>query len=919
MSSADTSRRLEDEPVAGDATSSGSQALPATAEGLDDRTVISKRPPLSLGKLPASTSPQILGTTLIGQRLEHFELNEFVGGGGMGAVFRANDTRLDRTVAVKVLSRDHTDEETIRRFQNEAQNAARLDHPNIARVYYVGEDHGWNFIVFEFIEGTNLRDLVDRDGPLTLEQSLHFTLQVAEALAHSSSRDIVHRDIKPSNVLVTAEGQVKLVDMGLARLHQVESSSADLTASGVTLGTFDYISPEQARDPRLADVRSDIYSLGCTLYFMLTGQPPFPDGTALQKLLRHNSDEPPDVRTFRPELPPRVSALLEKMLAKRPSQREQSASELIAEIVALGQQLGLASVADYLHVATSPVLAPTQWRSQVWQVVAAVGLLVIAVTGMELVLAPGRAGGDLVVRPRFQKAEPTPEGVQETQSAKPAADAKERSQSILGLLEPLDFIGSTQFAEGGVGRLPFSASGHDSTTGEPVDRELAIEIAATSAGQAVSEAAPTTGVSREPTALGPAEAAPQPSKQLVVLGDSPAPPEPQTEYLSDLSAAAARAAELGIQEVELRYNGPRLEQPLELANQRLTVRAAADHHPIILFRPEVRLGSRQMIRLAGGSSAHVEFAGVELRLELPADPPAAGWALFAMSTGQSLELTNCVLTVKDGEDDQFPVHDQVAMISVQRRRYVDAMSMTDSPLVMGQQARVTLERTIARGEASLVSLTDETPLTIRWNQGLLVTSQHLIETGGSSSEPQYYEQIVLDLDHVTAITRQGLYHLRRGSGKAHQFSVNSYADRCVFVADAGAPLFEMVGLSVPPETDELQSTGDGNRFSPVDMPFLFVRQTAGSEPFVAKLGRKWSSETRSQAGVPWVRPPPFDQPAHDMTKQDFEIEIAAVEDAAGCDLLLLPDVWQGTLGAAAPIADPPPTSPGVNSSTPRQD
>ena len=107
---------------------------------------------------------------------------------------------------------------------------------------------------------------------------------------------MVHRDIKPSNVLVTAGGQVKLVDMGLARLHQVESSADDLTASGVTLGTFDYISPEQARDPRAADVRSDIYSLGCTLFFMLTGQPPFPDGTALQKLLRHNSDEPPDVR-----------------------------------------------------------------------------------------------------------------------------------------------------------------------------------------------------------------------------------------------------------------------------------------------------------------------------------------------------------------------------------------------------------------------------------------------------------------------------------------------------------------------------------------------------------------------------------------------------------------------------------------------
>src|SRR5213078_1395525 len=132
---------------------------------------------------------------------------------------------------------------------------------------------------------------------------------------HSSSRDVIHRDIKPSNVLITTTGQVKLVDMGLARMHQVEPSANDLTASGVMLGTFDYISPEQARDPRAADIRSDLYSLGCTLFYMLAGQPPFPDGTALQKLLRHNSDEPPDVRSLRPDLHSKVTALLLKMLS----------------------------------------------------------------------------------------------------------------------------------------------------------------------------------------------------------------------------------------------------------------------------------------------------------------------------------------------------------------------------------------------------------------------------------------------------------------------------------------------------------------------------------------------------------------------------------------------------------------------------
>src|SRR5206468_4605298 len=132
-------------------------------------------------------------------------------------------------------------------------------------------------------------------------------------------------------------------------------------------------------------------------------------------------------------------------------------------------------------------------------------------------------------------------------------------------------------------------------------------------------------------------------------------------------------------------------------------------------------------------------------------------------------------------------------INVQRRRSSDTMTMTDPQLAMGQQAHINLERVFARGEASLVNVIDETPLTVRWNQGLLITSKHLIETGGSAAEPQYYEQIVLDLHHVTACCRQGLYYLRRGSGKAYQFHVNAYANQCIFVTDSGAPLFEMVG------------------------------------------------------------------------------------------------------------------------------
>ena len=276
-------------------------------------TIISKRPPILAAGKEVFLPPAELGPTLVGRTLAHFELLEFVGGGGMGAVFKAIDTMLQRVVAVKVLSRDQgRDEETVKRFQNEAQSTARLDHQNIARVYFVGEEDGWYFIVFEFIDGINLRDLVDRDGPLDCRTAFRLTLQIAEALAHASKRDVVHRDIKPSNVLITAQGRAKLVDMGLARLHHVNSSYDDLTATGVTLGTFDYISPEQARDPRAADVRSDIYSLGCTLFFMLTGKPPFPEGTVLQKLLSHSSESPPNIADWRHDVPIELNAILQK-------------------------------------------------------------------------------------------------------------------------------------------------------------------------------------------------------------------------------------------------------------------------------------------------------------------------------------------------------------------------------------------------------------------------------------------------------------------------------------------------------------------------------------------------------------------------------------------------------------------------------
>ena len=334
----DTARSAPD-----DAPADASSALPKgpAPDFEDEATVISTGAPLTPQTLPAQLPPRELGQALVGQRLNSLLLEEFIGSGGMGAVFRAIDTELNRTVAVKVLStHDGDDVETPRRFKIEAQSAARLDHPHIARVYNVGEDRGAAYIVFEYIQGPNIRDVVNTHGPLPLADALDFTLQIADALAHAWQRQVVHRDIKPSNILVNPDRQVKLVDMGLARLRWIEEEQ-DLTESGMTLGTFDYISPEQARNPKNADTRSDIYSLGCTLFFMLTGRPPFPGGTALQKLLSHQGDAPPDIGQFRADVPESVVNLVGTMLAKKVQDRFQNPAELVGALLAITDELGV--------------------------------------------------------------------------------------------------------------------------------------------------------------------------------------------------------------------------------------------------------------------------------------------------------------------------------------------------------------------------------------------------------------------------------------------------------------------------------------------------------------------------------------------------------------------------------------------------
>jgi serine/threonine protein kinase len=275
-----------------------------------------------------------------GRRLAHFELIQPIGVGGMAAVLLARDTQLDRRVALKILPPEMAkDAENVQRFHHEARSAARLDHENIARVFFCGDDQQLHFIAFEFVEGENLRVLLERRGRLPVEEAIHYVLQVAAGLAHAARRGVVHRDIKPSNIIITPSGRAKLVDMGLARSLEPQHDLG-LTQSGVTLGTFDYISPEQALEPRDADVRSDIYSLGCTLYHMLTGHPPVPEGTAAKKLHHHQHVKPPDPRQLVRDLPDEVAIILDRMMAKLPRDRYQSPEQLVHHLLLAAKKLG---------------------------------------------------------------------------------------------------------------------------------------------------------------------------------------------------------------------------------------------------------------------------------------------------------------------------------------------------------------------------------------------------------------------------------------------------------------------------------------------------------------------------------------------------------------------------------------------------
>ncbi len=860
--------------------SGSSQRTPQVLGGVipvqdNQPTIISRQPPIQPPDKPAETASRLSqGKLLPGDMLGHFELLQFVGGGGMGRVFRARDTRLGRIVALKVLPPEQAaDQDTRLRFQNEAQSAARLDHENIARVYHVGEESGLQYIAFEFIEGVNIRTMVEQRGPLPLAEAIYYTVQVAEALAHAASRDVVHRDIKPSNILVTPDGRAKLIDLGLARLRQSDAA-ADLTASGVTLGTFDYISPEQARDPRSADVRSDLYSLGCTFYFMLTGRPPFPEGTVLQKLLQHQGDQPPDVRQFRPDLPEEVNRILRKLLAKDPRHRYATPGDLIAELISLARLYGLplgGTVSRYL-ASMADRKQPFVYRHFPW-LCSAVALVVI-VAALQVVwtldawneeqpaknqrTAPPLTLGLQGEASSFSGSQPEPASAGGAASEDKQRPPQEQSQAV----EPSgaqSVVAETsidqpqpsgaQQAKPGASEIPTSAKtstqgGEESAPQPPTNNTK---------GAREPSGMPVSGL-----ALAPSDSAAT-GGPLVVDGVGGA-----ARCYTSLEKAVEAARKGEGNTIELRFNGPQeLTKPIQLPNQRMTIRGGKGYSPIIVFRPSPSYVAENSLGMLSFAGERLTLVNLALELNVPLE--AAGqWTLMELTPGKTVELNKCWLTVRGPSALASDVL-ETALFRVKPR----AAENSAATKANGNGALITLEDCVARGEAALLHVEASQPVQLVWRNGLLAISEPLLRAAGAGSEPAPSQAIAITLRHLTAVVPHGICELQAGIDKPYQLPVEVRCEDSILIGTAEHPLIRQTGKgSLEELSKRIVWHGEGSFLEGFDQCWTIddlERQTppvtigyeqwatmlqARGESAPARTGLRWDRSVLPRPGAP---------------------------------------------------------------------
>ncbi|MCO8122475.1 protein kinase [Stieleria sp. TO1_6] len=860
--------------VVPDETTSLPDAQPAGLEGA--KTVIrhvadsDHRKPESVGRTPAEVAK-----VLVGQQLNQYLLHALVGGGGMGAVFRAHDQQLDRIVALKVIPFVGNDPELQRRFRNEAQNAAKLDHPRIARIFDAGSHDDWHYIVFEYIQGTNLRDLVEHHGLLSLDDAVFFTAQVAEALDHSSERGIVHRDIKPSNVLISEDGGVKLVDMGLARSDNLDLSE-DMTASGVTLGTFDYISPEQALDPRDADLRSDLYSLGCTFYFMLTGEAPYTGGTMLQKLISHGNAPLADPRVLRRDLPDEVVAVMHRMMAKDPKARYQNARDLLADLGELAFRFDLKR-----SQSNAPVALPSEneglqrlqthlpWMIAVLLVLMVGGYLELQSTATNdsfVIQGPAslvRSGGSQeasgatstqAVNSRAVDSGASVESAgtdngsgssEQTANAESnpsttasagASAAADRMMSADNLGGSLDASVDGMAQSAAIGprfspRLPLP----DALDGPDLMGDSDSDAYAT---DSVNESVGPSGNGSNTVDVGTAT-------QSIGGADTVSPPNSKSEFVLPAPQAvrivspALLALSVRVDQIDRDTDGAILSSSfadaidlamrfgvgrVELATPEIVTGPISIPMDNMVFQSTVGRTTLRMVStdtLAIGRSEmlyvgnnRTQFRDIDFHWEL-AEEQVDGGAMFVINDNRLTRFQDCTFTLVNQA-----IHDGVTFFEI----VTDPEALPDSETLPGRLfnpnenalplVAIQLDNVIVRGEANFIEMDYAAGLQLVWNNGLLAISGRMIETSGALRRPSLVSSpIQISLTSVTAEIPQGLIRMRLGDPGVYSVPIEREANQCVFVVDEGQPHIQILGVeSISSDQPFVKLRGEANAY-----------------------------------------------------------------------------------------------------------
>ena len=674
----------------------------------------------------------------VGIRLAHFEITSRLGSGGMGAVFKATDLELARDVALKILHPGSSqDASMISRFRNEARACAQLNHDNIARVFYAGSQDGLYFIAYEYASGKTIRDLIIERGQLSVEDTVNYAIQVTLALNHIAAAGIVHRDIKPSNIMLTNSGRVKVVDLGLAR-RDTTDSIGDITVAGTTLGTFDYISPEQARDPRNADIRSDIYSLGCTMYHMLTGQAPYPEGTALQKLLDHQGKSPPDPRQLNSGVPPELSAILRKMMANTPEHRYAVPGLLLNDLIQMAARLGLRSIPAEGIVWRK--MNPGSDRQPLGAVWVLVSVALICMTAIFL---------------------------QRSSQSEKLADSLVNDLDVPGFeVNPDEYeAGSTDL----VSTSSELSAGADATSGRSESGTLEARKNA-AGGTAGSVASLLSASSQKPTPMLPTTG-PVSSSFLDVVLAQPAGNVSQNQIVSEqsnpfilqgsdgnvrsfqtLKAAVADARSGDV--VLLRYNGfpddLTAQPPVRIVGINLIIRAADGFRPTLEF-DGVSVGAVSPGRMFNlRSQGSLTMRDIDLRLVVRDDLNADRWSLFHCEGSNRVSLEN--VSIECINPDRQPTS------------IFEMADETTGPIdnAVGAESDFSLTRVICRADASAFRIACQPRGRIQLKDCGFALNGSLMELRGDSSMQPTRGALEVFFDHVTCIHAAPMIHMNDG-------------------------------------------------------------------------------------------------------------------------------------------------------------